>query len=83
MSAAAAPSREAILGLYHNMMRTSQSFSSYNFRHYFLRRTKEQFRVLQVIYHIHIPSNRRPELGLCFIRLKQTQRELATYTQKP
>jgi len=29
------------------MMRTSRSFSSYNFRTYFLRRTKETFRTLQ------------------------------------
>ena len=44
----AAPTREAILTLYHNMLKTSQSFSSYNFRNYFVKRTKDQFRVLQV-----------------------------------
>ncbi|KDR77218.1 hypothetical protein GALMADRAFT_95935 [Galerina marginata CBS 339.88] len=41
------PSRQAILSLYHNMMRSSQSFSSYNFREYFLRRTKDKFRAIQ------------------------------------
>jgi len=41
------PSRQAILSLYHNMLRTSQSFSSYNFREYFVRRTKDTFRTMQ------------------------------------
>ncbi|PPQ86417.1 hypothetical protein CVT25_003539 [Psilocybe cyanescens] len=41
------PSRQAILSLYHNMLRTSQSFSSYNFREYFVRRTKDTFRAIQ------------------------------------
>ena len=48
MSAIGTPSRQAILGLYHNMLRTSQSFSSYNFREYFVRRTKDTFRTIQV-----------------------------------
>ena len=43
------PSRQAVLSLYHNMLRTSQSFSSYNFREYFVRRTKDTFRTMQVI----------------------------------
>jgi len=30
------------------MLRTSRSFSSYNFREYFLRRTKSTFREIQV-----------------------------------
>ena len=42
------PSRQAILSLYHNMLRTSQSFSSYNFREYFVRRTKDTFHTMQV-----------------------------------
>jgi len=41
------PSRQAILSLYHNMLRTSHSFSSYNFREYFVRRTKDTFRAMQ------------------------------------
>ncbi|KIK07145.1 hypothetical protein K443DRAFT_119788 [Laccaria amethystina LaAM-08-1] len=45
--AAPTPSRQAILSLYHNMLRTSQSFSSYNFREYFIRRTKDTFRTIQ------------------------------------
>ncbi|KAF8902594.1 hypothetical protein CPB84DRAFT_1639590, partial [Gymnopilus junonius] len=41
------PSRQAILSLYHNMLRSSQSFSSYNFREYFVQRTKDTFRTMQ------------------------------------
>ncbi|KAF8186410.1 hypothetical protein BJ912DRAFT_971743 [Pholiota molesta] len=44
---AAAPSRQALLSLYHNMLRTSHSFSSYNFREYFVRRTQDTFRTIQ------------------------------------
>jgi len=36
-----------ILSLYSSMLRTSRSFSSYNFRHYFVDRTKETFRAIQ------------------------------------
>ncbi|KAJ6481731.1 hypothetical protein C8R45DRAFT_871700 [Mycena sanguinolenta] len=43
----APPSRRSILSLYSSMLRTSRSFSSYNFRNYFLRRTKDTFRTLQ------------------------------------
>lgn len=42
-----APSKQAITSLYHNMLRSSQSFSSYNFREYFQRRTKDTFRAMQ------------------------------------
>jgi hypothetical protein len=42
------PSTKAILQLYASMLRTSRSFSSYNFREYFLRRTKATFREIQV-----------------------------------
>ncbi|CAE6421897.1 unnamed protein product [Rhizoctonia solani] len=38
-----APSRTQMLSLYAAMIRTSRSFSSYNFRNYFLRRTRTQF----------------------------------------
>ncbi|KAJ6591134.1 hypothetical protein DFH09DRAFT_1026163 [Mycena vulgaris] len=41
------PSRRSILSLYSTMLRTSHSFSSYNFRTYFVRRTQETFRALQ------------------------------------
>ncbi|KAJ7481651.1 hypothetical protein FB451DRAFT_1030760 [Mycena latifolia] len=44
---AAAPTRRSILSLYATMLRTSHSFSSYNFRTYFVRRTQETFRALQ------------------------------------
>ncbi|KAK7060605.1 hypothetical protein VNI00_001371 [Paramarasmius palmivorus] len=41
------PTPRAILSLYGSTLRTSKSFSSYNFRNYFLRRTKDQFRAIQ------------------------------------
>ncbi|KDQ56728.1 hypothetical protein JAAARDRAFT_36218 [Jaapia argillacea MUCL 33604] len=41
------PSKHAVLSLYASMLRTSRSFSSYNFREYFLRRTKSTFREIQ------------------------------------
>ncbi|EAU84000.1 hypothetical protein CC1G_11438 [Coprinopsis cinerea okayama7 len=47
MTPAAAPSKQAILSLYHNMLRSSQSFSSYNFRQYFVKKTKDTFRQMQ------------------------------------
>ncbi|KAI0267295.1 hypothetical protein BC834DRAFT_70750 [Gloeopeniophorella convolvens] len=43
----APPSAKSILQLYSSMLRTSKSFSSYNFREYFLRRTKSTFREIQ------------------------------------
>lgn len=45
--AATAPTRQAILDLYSSSLRTARSFSSYNFREYFLQRTQERFRELQ------------------------------------
>ena len=44
----AAPTKEALLQLYSSTLRASRTFSSYNFRQYFVRRTKEQFREIQV-----------------------------------
>ena len=41
------PSRKTILSLYSTLLRTSNSFSSYNFRLYFVRQTKDRFRALQ------------------------------------
>jgi len=41
------PSRTALISLYTSMLRTSRSFSSYNFRQYFVRRTKDTFRAIQ------------------------------------
>ncbi|PWN24988.1 hypothetical protein BDZ90DRAFT_281969 [Jaminaea rosea] len=38
------PSRAQILGLYRKYLATAQSFSSYNFRTYFLRRSRDLFR---------------------------------------
>ncbi|PWN18619.1 hypothetical protein BCV69DRAFT_284925 [Microstroma glucosiphilum] len=38
------PSRAQILGLYRSYLATAQSFSSYNFRTYFLRRSRDLFR---------------------------------------
>ncbi|KAE8232265.1 hypothetical protein CF326_g2706 [Tilletia indica] len=39
-----APTRQQILRLYRRYLSTSQSFSSYNFRTYFLRRSRDMFR---------------------------------------
>ncbi|KAF9027496.1 hypothetical protein BDZ89DRAFT_1015561 [Hymenopellis radicata] len=44
---ATAPSKQAILQLYHSSLRTSRSFSSYNFRNYFVQKTKDTFRGIQ------------------------------------
>ncbi|KAF9232632.1 hypothetical protein BU15DRAFT_54804 [Melanogaster broomeanus] len=44
---ATAPSPRAIVSLYSSTLRTARSFSSYNFRNYFLQRTKENFRNMQ------------------------------------
>ncbi|KAI0827425.1 hypothetical protein BC628DRAFT_1369549 [Trametes gibbosa] len=43
----APPTKQSLLHMYHSMLRTSQSFSSYNFRHYFVGRTKSTFREIQ------------------------------------
>ena len=42
------PSPQAILRLYGTTLRAARAFSSYNFRQYFVRRTKSAFRELQV-----------------------------------
>ncbi|KAF8558602.1 hypothetical protein OG21DRAFT_1481296 [Imleria badia] len=44
---AAPPSPKAILSLYSSTLRAAKSFSSYNFRNYFLQRTKDNFRSIQ------------------------------------
>ncbi|KAG2349912.1 hypothetical protein BDR05DRAFT_955751 [Suillus weaverae] len=41
------PARKAIIGLYASTLRTAKSFSSYNFRTYFVQRTEETFRGMQ------------------------------------
>ncbi|KAJ3559540.1 hypothetical protein NM688_g283 [Phlebia brevispora] len=41
------PTREAFLHLYSSTLRASRAFSSYNFRNYFLRRTRNVFREVQ------------------------------------
>ncbi|KAI9567679.1 hypothetical protein HD554DRAFT_2023389 [Boletus coccyginus] len=41
------PSPQTIRSLYSSTLRASKSFSSYNFRNYFVRRTKENFRSMQ------------------------------------
>ncbi|KAI0089416.1 hypothetical protein BDY19DRAFT_993024 [Irpex rosettiformis] len=45
--AAAPPTKEALLHLYSSTLRASRTFSSYNFRNYFVRRTKSQWREIQ------------------------------------
>jgi len=39
-----APTRNQVLSLYTSMLRTSRTFASYNFRNYFIRRTRQVFR---------------------------------------
>jgi hypothetical protein len=41
-------SRTAIQALYNNTLRTAGSFRSYNFRNYFVERTKRVFREIEV-----------------------------------
>ncbi|KAH9026272.1 hypothetical protein EDB83DRAFT_2230453 [Lactarius deliciosus] len=41
------PSAKSILQLYAQTLRTAKSFSSYNFREYFIRRTKCTFKEIQ------------------------------------
>ncbi|KAG2128259.1 hypothetical protein DEU56DRAFT_742027 [Suillus clintonianus] len=41
------PSRKAILSLYTSTLRTAKSFSSYNFRNYFVSRTEDTFQGMQ------------------------------------
>ncbi|KIJ64751.1 hypothetical protein HYDPIDRAFT_89584 [Hydnomerulius pinastri MD-312] len=41
------PTPRAVLSLYASTLRTARSFSSYNFRNYFLWRTKDTFRSIQ------------------------------------
>lgn len=45
MSAVAHYSKLDILGLYRSCLRYSHKFENYNFREYFLRKTKNTFRV--------------------------------------
>jgi hypothetical protein len=48
MSSSVPPSRKTLLHLYAATLRASRGFSSYNFRNYFLARTKDAFRGVQV-----------------------------------
>jgi len=48
MSSPVPPSRKTLLHLYAASLRASRGFSSYNFRNYFLARTKDAFRGIQV-----------------------------------
>ncbi|PCH36892.1 hypothetical protein WOLCODRAFT_140631 [Wolfiporia cocos MD-104 SS10] len=44
---AAAPTKQALLELYNTTLNTSRAFSSYNFRQYFERRTRNTFREME------------------------------------
>ncbi|KIY61870.1 hypothetical protein CYLTODRAFT_362261 [Cylindrobasidium torrendii FP15055 ss-10] len=44
---ASPPTKQMILQLYHATLKTSKTFSSYNFRNYFVDRTKDVFRDIQ------------------------------------
>ena len=41
------PSKQAIQSLFSSLLKTSKSFSSYNFREYFVRRTTTQFQKVE------------------------------------
>ncbi|KAH7922130.1 hypothetical protein BV22DRAFT_1071020 [Leucogyrophana mollusca] len=41
------PTKQAILSLYSSTLRSSRSFTSYNFRNYFVSRTQDTFRAMQ------------------------------------
>jgi LYR motif-containing protein 4 len=41
------PAKEVVQALYSNTLRTAQSFSSYNFRKYFVQRTYDKFRTVE------------------------------------
>jgi len=47
MSTPIPPTRDALLHLYSLMLRSSRTFSSYNFRQYFVARTKSTFKEIQ------------------------------------
>jgi hypothetical protein len=53
MSTPLPPSRKTLLHLYAATLRVSRGFSSYNFRNYFLARTKDSFRGIQVRVQFH------------------------------
>lgn len=38
------PTRKALLGLYASTLRAARTFGSYNFRNYFVQRTRDNFR---------------------------------------
>ncbi|KAL4075698.1 hypothetical protein J3A83DRAFT_4088776 [Scleroderma citrinum] len=40
------PTRRALLSLYASTLRAARSFGSYNFRNYFVQRTRDNFRKL-------------------------------------
>lgn len=42
-------SKEKVLTIYRSLLRNSYKFDHYNFREYFLRKTKEEFRKHQLI----------------------------------
>jgi len=44
MSAITPPAKEQVLQLYRQFMRASSRFNNYNFRHYFLRRSRDAFK---------------------------------------
>ncbi|PWN45381.1 hypothetical protein IE81DRAFT_320129 [Ceraceosorus guamensis] len=51
-----APTRSNLLRLYRDYMRTAQSFSSYNFRTYFQRRSRDMFRSALLPEHVATSS---------------------------
>lgn len=46
------PTRNEVLGLYRKFIKNSKQFSNYNFREYFLRRSRETFKQNKEIHNI-------------------------------
>jgi hypothetical protein len=58
------PSAKAILQLYTQTLRTARSFSSYNFREYFIRRAKGSFKEIQVCpFSFYVARQLNPSQG--------------------
>ncbi|PWN48108.1 hypothetical protein IE53DRAFT_389722 [Violaceomyces palustris] len=57
MTGSIAPTRREILTLYRQYLTTAKSFSSYNFRTYFLRRSRDMFRSNLVLESSSNPSS--------------------------
>ena len=70
-------SRQQILNLYHAHLRVARSFNSYNFKEYFLRQSRDKFRVrLPALVAQH--DGQATADGALSAWYKEAQSELAT-----